>query len=88
MAGTPSFTVRINAPESSGKRLASESPIKVPGVALRCWTSRAATANAGSSAHPLAQRLTGEQQVEADMPDTPLLVVDGSNLLFRAWFVL
>jgi DNA polymerase-1 len=42
--------------------------------------------NAGIIAHPLAQRLKGGPLVEADVPDVPLLLVDGSNLLFRSWF--
>jgi DNA polymerase-1 len=40
----------------------------------------------GRPAHPSVRRLTGVPLAEADMPDTPLLLVDGHNLLFRACF--
>jgi hypothetical protein len=34
----------------------------------------------GRPAHPFAQRLTGVPLTEADIPDTPLLLVDGYAL--------
>ena len=40
----------------------------------------------GRPAHPSAPPLAGVLLAEADMPDTPLLLVDGHNLLFRACF--